>query len=135
MKKILLMSLLFVSLTAGCKKDKDPEADLATKASGTFNATRFILGETNIPLGGGTELSIVIQKATAETVTGVIRFRLQGVPQDDVNAGTLTVKDAGPSGVDLYESSTRVGNVSKDNQLTLSGNAEGQFYEIIASRQ
>lgn len=134
MKKILLMGLLFVSLAA-CKKDKDPDPDLATKASGTFIASKFIYGGVNIPLVSGTEIVIVFQKADAESVTGTMKVKVEGEVQPDESLGTLTVKDAGPSGVDLYEIGRRIGNVSKDNQLTLSGDAEGVFFEIIAKRQ
>lgn len=134
MKKFLLMGLIFVSL-AGCKKDKDPEPDLATRASGTFIASKFIYGGVNILLINGTEIAIVFQKASAETVTGTIKFKVEGEVQPDEPLGMLTVKDAGASGVDLYESSTRIGNVSKDNQLTLSGDAEGVFFEIVAKKQ
>ncbi len=134
MKKFLLTGLIFVSL-AGCKKDKDPEPDLAARASGTFIASKFTYGGVNIPLVSGTEIAIVFQKATAETVTGTMKLKIEGEAEPDEPLGTLTVKDAGASGVDLYESSTRIGNVSKDNQLTLSGDAEGVFFEIIAKKQ
>jgi len=134
MKKLMLMVLLFSGL-AGCKKDKDPEPDLAARASGTFIASKFTYGGVNIPLVSGTEIAIVIQKATPETVTGTLRLKVEGETQPEESLGTLTVKDAGSSGVDLYESSTRIGNVSKDNRLTLSGDAEGVFFEIIAQKQ
>lgn len=134
MKKFLLIGLIFVSLAA-CKKDKDPEADLATRASGTFTASKFTYGGVNIPLVSGTELTIVFQKATAETVTGTLKLKIDGQAEPDESLGTLSVRDAGSSGVDLYENTTRVGNVSKDNQLTLSGDAEGVFFEIIARKQ
>lgn len=134
MKKFLFIGLIFVSL-AGCKKNKDAEPDLATKASGTFVASKFTYGGVNIPLVSGTELTIVIQKATEETVTGTLRLKVEGEVQPEESLGTLTVKDAGSSGVDLYESGTRIGNVSKDNRLTVSGDAEGVFFEIIAQKQ
>lgn len=134
MKKFLLMGLMLISLTA-CKKDKDPQADLATRASGTFTASKFSYAGINIPLVGGTEITIVFQKATTESVTGTLKLKIEGESQPEESLGTLTVKDAGSSGVDLYESSTRVGNVTKDNQLTLSGNADGAFFEIIARKQ
>lgn len=134
MKKNLLIVLIFVGLAA-CKKDKDPQADLASRASGTFIATKFTYAGMNIPLSGGTEISIVFQKTTAETVAGTLKAKVDGEVQPEESLGTLTVKDAGSSGVDLYESTTRVGNVSKDNRLTLSGDSEGAFFEIIAQKQ
>ena len=135
MKKFLLMGLLFVSLAA-CKKDKDPEpGDLATRASGTFIATKFVFDGENIPLGGGTELAIVIQKATAETVNATIRLKVQGQSEPEQSLGTFTVRDAGSSGVDLYSGTVRVGSISKDNQLSISGEDEEGAFEIIAKKQ
>lgn len=134
MKKILLMGFLFVSFAA-CKKDKDPDPDLATRASGTFIASKFTYGGVNIPLVSGTEIVIVFQRTDAESVTGTMKVRLEGQSEPDEPLGTLAVKDAGPSGVDLYEAGRRIGNVSKDKQLTLSGDAEGVFFEIIAKKQ
>ncbi|WP_367913954.1 hypothetical protein [Leadbetterella sp. DM7] len=134
MKKILLTGLIFVSL-AGCKKDKDTEPDLAARAAGTYTASKFTYAGTNIPLVGGTELVIVIQKATAESVTGAMKYKLEGKAQPDEPLGTLTVKDAGSSGIDFYEGSARVGNLSKDNLLTVSGSADGLYFEIIAQKQ
>ncbi len=135
MKKFLLMGLLFISLVAGCKKDKDPAPELAARASGTFTATKFIYGGVNIPLVSGTELTIILQKATAETINATLKAKIEGEVLPDESVGPLTVKDAGSSGVDLYEGSSRVGNLSKDNQLTLSGNSDGFFFEIIAQKQ
>lgn len=134
MKKILLLAFILLSLE-GCKKDKDPAPDLATKASGSFIASKFIYAGMNIPLVNGTEMIIVFQKAGAETVTGVMRYKVEGEAQPEESLGTLTVKDAGQSGVDLYEGSTRVGNVSNENQLVLSGDAGGLFFEITAKKQ
>ncbi len=130
-----MIGLILFSI-AGCKKDKkDPEPELAARASGTFTASKFTYGGVNIPLVSGTEIIIVLQKATSETVTGTMKYKIGGQAQPDEALGTLIVKDAGGSGVDYYESSSRVGNLSKDNQLTLSGNADGAFFEIIATKQ
>ncbi|MBX2950948.1 MAG: hypothetical protein KF870_00480 [Leadbetterella sp.] len=133
MKKFLLMGLMFISLAA-CKKDKDPAPDLATRASGTFIATRFIYQGTNIPLTGGTEIAIILQKNTAETVNGSLRLKMQGQSTTEQSLGTLTVKDAG-SGMDLLESGIKVGSISSDNQLSVSGEDEDGVYEIIAKKQ
>lgn len=136
MKKLLFLVFIIAGLQ-GCKKDKDePAPELSARAAGTYKASKLTYGGVDLPITtAGSELLIVLEKAGSETVTGKMKLKIDGESEPDESLGTLILKDAGDSGIDLYESSVRVGNISKSNQLTISAADEGIAIEVVAQRQ
>jgi hypothetical protein len=74
------------------------------------------------------------QKSSAEVVTGKIKLKLDGATEPDEDLGSLALKNAGSTGIDLYEGTEKIGSV-KSNKLNIFVVFEGQEIEMIGTRQ
>ncbi|GAA4438763.1 hypothetical protein GCM10023091_19770 [Ravibacter arvi] len=136
MKKILFLALILMSL-AGCKKDKDnPAPELSARIAGTYKAIKLTYGGIDIPLTAASqsELTITVDKSGADAITGKIKIKLEGQVTEDT-FGPLNLKDSGDGGVDIYESSQKVGNISKTHLMNITSEEDGVEMNIIAQRQ
>jgi hypothetical protein len=137
MKKIFLM-LFLTTLFFSCKddKEKDPSPELAAQVAGNYKVSKLTVDGTELPLElVKAEVIVQLDKFSAEVVTGRMKMKIDGVSEPDEDFGTLTLKNAGSTGVDLYEATTKVGNVDKSNKLSMYVEFEGSDYEIIAQKQ
>jgi len=67
-------------------------------------------------------------------VSAKMKLTIDGDRQPDEQVGTLTLKNAGSTGIDLYEGTEKVGNV-KDNKLNIFVIYEGAELEMTATKQ
>lgn len=134
MKKIFL--ILFLStLFFACEKDKDkdPAPELSAQVAGNYKVTQLNVDGENRPLNGAV-ITVQLDKFSAEVVTGKMKLKLDGVSEPDEDLGTLNLKSAGSTGIDLYEGTEKVGSV-KSNKLNIFVIFEGQEIEMIADKQ
>jgi hypothetical protein len=135
MKKIFLL-LLSTTLFFACEKDKDknPAPELAAQVAGSYKVTKLEVDGQDYPL---TRASVIIQieKFSAEVITGKMKVKIDGVSEPDEDLGTLNLKNAGSTGIDIYEGTEKVGNLDKSNKLTIFVVFEGQDFEMVAERQ
>lgn len=137
MKKIFLV-LFLTTLFFSCKddKDKDPAPELSAQVAGTYNVNKLVIDGTNVSLTDAKATIIVqLDKFSAEVVSGKMKLKIDGVSEPDEDLGTLNLKSAGSTGVDIYEGTTKVGNVDKSDKLTIYVEYDGSDYEMIAQRQ
>ena len=134
MKKILL--ILFLStLFFACEEDKakDPAPELAAQVAGTYKVTELNVDGTNKPLNGAA-ITVLLDKFSAEVVTAKMKLKLDGVSEPDEDLGTLNLKNAGSTGIDIYEGTEKVGSV-RSNKLNIFVVFDGQEIEMIADKQ
>lgn len=134
MKKIFL--ILFLStLFFACEEDKDknPTPELAAQVAGTYRVTELNVDGTNKPLDGAV-ITVQLDKFSAEVVTAKMKLKLDGVPEPDEDLGTLNLKNAGSTGIDIYEGTEKVGSV-KSSKLNIFVVFDGQEIEMIADKQ
>ncbi len=141
MKKITFLKnifalLLLSTLMFACEdKDKDVSPELSSKVAGSYKVTRMTQDGEEYPLElAKAEVIVQLEKFSSEVVTGKIKLTLDGDRQPDEEVGTLTLKNAGSTGIDLYEGTEKVGNV-KDNKLNIFVIYEGEELELNATRQ
>lgn len=132
MKNFFLI-VLIVTLFS-CETPGEAAPELSARVEGTYKATRLTSDGVILSLENA-ELLIVLEKSSSETVNGIMKLKLNGTAEPDDSIGTILLKDAGSSGVDLYEGAVRVGNVSKSNQLTVAVVSEGATVKILAEKQ
>ncbi|WP_215239549.1 hypothetical protein [Dyadobacter helix] len=133
--KNFLIILTFTSFLFSCKKDKDAAPELSARVAGTYQASRMTADGQALPLGNGTELQIILTKASAETVNGTMKLKLGGNPEPDESLGLLILKDAGDSGTDIFTGTDKVGTVSKSGSLTVTVEDDGVEYKIYADKK
>ncbi len=79
-------------------------------------------------------ITIQLDKFSAEVVTGKMKVTIDGDREPDEDLGTLNLKNAGSTGIDIYENTEKVGNL-KDDKLNIFVVFEGQEVEMIATKQ
>ena len=133
MKKIFLL-LLSTTLFFACEeKDKDPSPELSAQVAGNYKLTKLEIDGQNIPL---TKASVELdfKKFSAEVVTGIISGKIDGDEvEEDLCA--LNLKNAGSTGIDIYDGTEKVGNLDKSNKLSIFVEFEGQDFEMIAEKR
>ena len=133
MKKIFLL-LLSTTLFFACEeKDKDPSPELSAQVAGNYKLTKLEIDGQNIPL---TKASVELdfKKFSAEVVTGIISGKIDGDEVEE-DLGTLNLKNAGSTGIDIYDGTEKVGNLDKSNKLSIFVEFEGQDFEMIAEKR
>lgn len=141
MKKITFLksifALLFLStFMFACEdKDKDPSPELSSKVSGTYKVTKLTVDGDDYPLDvAKAKITIELDKFSSEVVTGTMKVTIDGDREPDEDLGTLNLKNAGSTGIDIYEGTDKVGNV-KDDKLNIFVLFEGSEYEMTATKQ
>ncbi|MCF0071898.1 hypothetical protein LZD49_15580 [Dyadobacter sp. CY261] len=141
MKKITFLknifALLFLStLMFACDdKDNDPSPELSSKVAGSYKVTRMLEDGEEYPLELAKAIVIVqLDKFTSEVVTAKMKVTIDGDREPDEEIGTLNLKNAGSTGIDIYEGTDKVGNV-KDGKLNIFVVFEGAEYEMTATKQ
>jgi len=141
MKKITflknILALLFLStLMFACEdKDKDPSPELSSKVEGSYKVTRMTEDGEEYPLEeNNVKVFVELDKFSSEVVSARMKLTIDGDRQPDEEVGTLTLKNAGSTGIDLYEGTEKVGNV-KDGKLNIFVIYEGAELEMTASKQ
>ena len=132
MKNFFFIAL--VALFFSCETPKGAAPELSSRVEGTYKATKLTSDGVILSLENA-ELVIVLEKSSPETVHGIMKLKLNGASEPDDSIGTLLLKDAGSSGVDLYEGNLKVGNVSKSNQLTVAVVSDGTAVKVLAEKK
>jgi hypothetical protein len=134
MKKIFLL-LSLTALFFSCEEKKDEVApELSGQVVGTYAVTELKVDGVKYPLDKA-DISIILKKFSSEVVSGVMTLKLDGTSEPDENLGTINLKNAGSTGIDLYEGTEKVGNISKENVLSIYVVFEGQDFEMIAKKK
>ena len=134
MKKIFL--ILFLStLFFACEEDKDknPAPELAAQVAGTYHVTKLNVDGNNRPLNGAV-ITVQLDKFSAEVVAAKMKLKLDGVSEPDEDLGTLNLKNAGSTDVDIYEGTEKIGSV-KSGKLNIFVVFDDQEIEMIADKQ
>ncbi|GGH40937.1 hypothetical protein ACN9ML_25640 [Dyadobacter endophyticus] len=141
MKKITFLKnifalLLLSTLMFACEdKDKDVSPELSSKAAGIYKVTKLTVDGKDYPLDiAKASITIELDKFSSDVVTGKMKMTIDGDREPDENLGTLNLKNAGSTGIDIYEGTDKVGNV-KDDKLNIFVVFEGDEYEMAATRQ
>ncbi|TLU90557.1 hypothetical protein [Dyadobacter sediminis] len=132
MKKIFLF-LFLIPFFFACKDDKDPAPELSAQVAGTYKVSKLTVDGDSYPLDQ-VEIIVQLDKSSPETVTGEMRLKIDGEAEPDSDLGTLNLKNVGSMGVDVYEGTTKVGNIKSD-VLTLFVEFEGQNFEMVANKR
>jgi hypothetical protein len=134
MKKIFLI-LFLIPFFFACKddKDKDPAPELSAQVAGTYKVSKLAVDGESYPLDL-VEILIQLDKSAPEAVTGEMRLKIDGEAEPDSDLGTLNLKNVGSMGIDVYEGTTKVGNIKSD-VLTLFVEFEGQNFEMVANKR
>lgn len=139
MKKITflksILALLFVSTFMFACEDKDKEVspELSSKVVGSYKVTKLKVDGDERSLEDAT-IIVQLDKFTSEVVTGKLKATIDGDREPDEDLGTLNLKNAGSSGIDIYEGTDKVGTV-KDNKLNIFVVFDGQELDMIAEKQ
>ncbi|WP_353722036.1 hypothetical protein [Dyadobacter sp. 676] len=139
MKKITFLRnifalLLLSTLMFACEdKDKDVSPELSSKVAGSYKVTKLKVDGDERSLEDAT-IIIQLDKFTSEVVTGKLKATIDGDREPDEDLGTLNLKNAGSSGIDIYEGTDKVGTV-KDNKLNIFVVFEGEELDMIAEKQ
>jgi hypothetical protein len=134
--KTLLLLLTLITFTFSCtdKDKKDPEPELSTRIQGSYKATRLKIDGENKPLVDGRSITMVFTKTTATEVTGIMKYTTEDGDSGAEDLGDVILRDKGDSGIDLFDGPEKVGNVSKDNILTVSVFSDGSQVDIVATK-
>ncbi|WP_254562464.1 hypothetical protein [Dyadobacter diqingensis] len=138
MKKLLLLLTLttfIFSCTDKDKKDPEPAPELSTLVQGSYKATKLKIDGENKPLVNGRSITMVFTKSTATEVNGIMKYTTEDGDSGAEDLGDVLLKDKGDNGIDLYDGSEKVGNVSKDNLLTVSVFSDGSQIDIVATKK
>lgn len=135
MKNIFLL-LFFATLMFACDdKDKDPSPELSAQVAGNYKVTKLTVDGEDQPLELAKAVVIVqLDKFSSEVVTGKMKVKLDGVSEPDEDLGTLNLKSAGSTGIDIYEGTEKVGNI-KSNKLSIFVVLDGSEIEMLAEKQ
>jgi hypothetical protein len=134
MKKIFLLLLSSTLFFACEEKDKDPSPELSAQVAGNYKLTKLEIDGQNIPL---TKASVELdfKKFSAEVVTGIISGKIDGQGEVEEDLGALNLKNAGSTGIDIYDGVQKVGNLDKSDKLSIFVEFEGQEFEMIAEKR
>jgi hypothetical protein len=138
MKKLLLLLTLTIfifSCTDKDKKDPEPAPELSTLVQGSYKATKLKIDGENKPLINGRSITMVFTKSTATEVNGIMKYTTEDGDSGAEDLGDVILKDKGDNDIDLYDGSEKVGNVSKDNLLTVSVFSDGSQIDIVATKK
>lgn len=141
MKKITFLKnifalLLLSTLMFACEdKDKDVSPELSSKVAGSYKVTRMTEDGEEYPLElANVKITVQLDKFSAEVVSAKVKMTIDGDREPDEDLGTLNLKNAGTTGIDIYEGTDKVGNV-KDDKLNIFVVFEGTEYELTATKQ
>lgn len=138
MKKLLLL-LTLTTFVFSCKdkdkKDPEPAPELSTRVEGSYKATKLTMNGEDQALINGRSITMVFTKSTANEVTGIMKYTTEDGDSGAEDLGDVILKDKGDNGIDLYDGSEKVGNVSKANILTVSVISDGSQIDIIATKK
>ncbi len=132
-KNIFALLLLSTLMFACEEKDKDVSPELSSKVEGSYKVTRAKVDGEERSLEGAT-IIVELDKFSSEVVTGKLKATIEGDREPDEDLGTLNLKNAGSTGIDIYEGIDKVGNV-KDDKLNIFVVFEGVEYEMTATKQ
>ena len=134
LKNIFVMMLLAATLFACEDKDKDPSPELSSQVAGSYKVTKLTVDGEDYPLEVA-NASIIVQldKFSSEVVTGKMKVKIDGDSEPDEDLGTLNLKNAGSTGIDIYEGTEKVGNV-KSGKMSIFVVYGGQDFEMIAEK-
>lgn len=135
MKKIVYL-LLFAPLFFSCEeKDKPvPAPELSGQVTGTYKINVLKVDGESYPLDRA-DIAVEFEKFSAEVVTGKMKVAIDGQSEPDEDLGVINLKSAGSTGVDLYEGTTKIGNVSKGNVLSIYVDFEGSQFEMLGNKR
>lgn len=133
LKNIFALLLLSTLMFACEEKDKDVSPELSSKVTGTYKVTKLKVDGKERFLNDATVI-VQLDKFSSEVVTGKLKATIDGDREPDEDLGTLNLKNAGSSGIDIYEGTDKVGTV-KDNRLNIFVVFEGEELDIIAEKQ
>ena len=135
MKKVIFV-LFFATLFFSCdEKDKPtPEPELSGKVTGTYKINMLKVDGESYPLDRA-DIIVDFEKFSSEVVTGTMKVAIDGEAEPDENLGSINLKNAGSTGVDLYEGTTKIGNVSKENVLSIYVDFEGTQFEMQGNKR
>jgi len=135
MKKVIFV-LFFATLFFSCDdKDKPtPEPELSGKVTGAYKITMLKVDGESYPLDRA-DITVNFEKFSSEVVTGTMKVAIDGEAEPDENLGSINLKNAGSTGVDLYEGTTKIGNVSKENVLSIYVDFEGTQFEMQGDKR
>jgi len=134
MKKLILLATLSFFIFS-CDDKKDPDPELGSRVQGSYKATKLKIDGENKPLVNGRSMTIVLTKSTANEVSGILKYTTEDGESGAEDLGDINLKDKGANGIDLYDDDEKVGNVSKEDIMTVSVFSEGSEVEIIASKK
>ncbi|WP_221390231.1 hypothetical protein [Dyadobacter sp. NIV53] len=135
MKKVIFV-LLFATLFFSCdeKNKPAPEPELSGKVTGTYKINMLKIDGVNYPLDHA-DITVGFEKFSSEIVTGTMKAAIDGEVEPDEDLGNINLKNAGSTGVDLYEGTTKIGNVSKENVLSIYVDFEGTQFEMQGNKR
>ena len=133
MKKYIFI-LFFASLFFSCEEKDKPAPELSSQVAGRYSVNKLKVDGVNYPLDRA-EVVVELAKSGSDAVTGVMKVKIDGEAEPDEEIGTLNLKGVGSTGVDIYEGTAKVGNVSRDNVLSIFVEFEGQEFEMIANKR
>ena len=135
MKKIIFI-LFFAALFFSCEdKDKPvPSPELSGQVTGNYKVNSLKVDGVKYSLERA-EILIELQKFSSEVVTGTMKVKIDGDSEPNEDLGAINLKNAGSTGIDLYEGTTKIGNLSKDNVLSIFVEYEDSEFEMIANKR
>lgn len=133
LKNIFVMMILATFMFACEDKDKDPSPELSAQVEGSYKVTKLTVDGEERSLEDAV-IIVQLNKFASETVTGKMKVKIDGDSEPDENLGTLNLKNAGSTGIDIYEGAEKVGNV-KSGKMSIFVVYEGEDLEIIAEKQ
>ena len=133
LKNIFVMMILAIFMFACEDKDKDPSPELSAQVEGSYKVTELTVDGKERSLEDAV-IIVQLNKLASETVTGKMKVKIEGDSEPDENLGTLNLKNAGSTGIDIYEGAEKVGNV-KSGKMSIFVVYEGEDLEIIAEKQ
>lgn len=135
LKNIFALLLLSTLMFACEEKDKDVSPELSSKVAGNYKVTDLKIDGEDFDLDDyNATITIELEKFTSEVLTGKFKATIDGDREPDEDLGTLNLKNAGSSGIDIYEGTEKVGTV-KDNKLSIFVVFDGQDYDMIAEKR
>nr|WP_295927146.1 hypothetical protein [uncultured Dyadobacter sp.] len=135
LKNIFVMMILAIFMFACDDKDKDPSPELSSQVEGSYKVTKLTVdGEERSLEAAKAVIVVQLNKFSSEIVTGKMKVKIDGDAEPDENLGTLNLKNAGSTGIDIYEGTDKVGNV-KSGKMSIFVVYEGEDLEMIAEKQ
>lgn len=135
LKNIFVMTILATFMFACDDKDKDPSPELSSQVEGSYKVTKLTVDGKERSLEVAKAVIVVqLNKFSSEIVTGKMKVKIDGDAEPDENLGTLNLKNAGSTGIDIYEGTDKVGNV-KSGKMSIFVVYEGEDLEMIAEKQ